>query len=81
MKEAKNREIADLITSIDITNSNNYILNLQTEQKTVYLGDCSYIETRMGLVQKILSLEKGVKGEIFVNRDVNKYDSYFRESV
>lgn len=81
MKEAKNREIADLITSIDITNSNNYILNLQTEQKTVYLGDCSYIETRMGLVQKILSLEKGVKGEIFVNRDVNKYDPYFRESV
>ena len=43
MNAAKNKEISNLITSIDITDENNYTLYLETEKKTVYLGDCTYL--------------------------------------
>lgn len=81
MDVAKNKEISNLITGINISDKNNYTLYLETEKKTAYLGDCTYLEARMDWVVKILEMEEGVEGEILVNRDVNKYDAYFRESV
>lgn len=81
MDAAKNKEISNLITGINISDENNYILYLETEKKTAYLGDCTYLETRMDRLAKIIEMEKGIEGEIFVDRDVNKYDAYFRESV
>lgn len=81
MNAAQNSEISHLITTIDIRESDNYILYLETEKKTVYLGDCSNLETRILFLAGILEKEKGIEGEIFINMNLNTDNAYFRESV
>lgn len=81
MELAKNVEIADLISAIDISDENNYKIIMESEEKTAYLGDCSTLEERMLWVNKILENEKDVPGEIFVNMNLNVGDPYFRERV
>ncbi|MGN1327743.1 MAG: cell division protein FtsQ/DivIB [Clostridia bacterium] len=81
MNSAQNSEISHLITTIDIKDADNYILYLETEKKTVYLGDCSNLETRMLFLVAILEKEKGIEGEIFINMNLNTDNAYFRESV
>ena len=78
---AKTNEIDNLITTINIEDANNYTLYLDSEQKTVYLGDCSNIETRMLYVKAILDKEKGNAGEIFVNMNLNEKYPFFRQKV
>ena len=81
MAVAKTHNIENLITTIDISNSDNYTLRLEQEKKTVYLGDCSYLETRMSSLMSILENEKDIEGEIFINMNINRHKLYFRESV
>ena len=81
MAVAKTHNIENLITTIDISNSDNYTLRLEQEKKTVYLGDCSYLETRMSSLMSILEKEKDREGEIFINMNINTHKLYFRESV
>lgn len=81
MNAAQNSEISHLITTIDIRNAENYTLYLETEKKTVYLGDCSNLETRILFLVAILEKEKGIEGEIFINMNLNTDNAYFRESV
>ena len=81
MAVAKTHNIENLITTIDISNSDNYTLRLEQEKKTVYLGDCSYLETRMSSLMSILENEKDIEGEIFINMNINTRKPYFRESV
>lgn len=81
MKAAQTNGIEKLITKIDISDSNNYILYLETENKVAYLGDCSNLETRMLFLVGILEKEKENSGEIFINMNLNTDDAYFRESV
>ena len=69
------------LTKIDINNSNNYTLHLESERKVAYLGDCSNIETRMLFLVGILEKEKDHAGEIFINMNLNTDNAYFRESV
>lgn len=78
---AKTSEIDNLITSINIENSNNYTLFMETEQKTVYLGDCTNLDTRMLYVKAILEKEKNYAGEIFVNMNLNEKNPFFRQKV
>ena len=78
---AKSNEIANLITKIDISDENNFTLLLEGEGKKAYLGECTELNTRMLLLKKILELEKGKSGEVFLNVDLNNDDVYFRESV
>ena len=78
---AKTNGISNLITKIDIINSNNYTLHLESERKIAYLGDCSNIETRMLFLVGILEKEKEHAGEIFINMNLNTDNAYFRESV
>ena len=73
--------MANIITKIDIKDTNNYILYFETEQKVAYLGDCSYLEARMANLARILEYEKEKSGEIFVNMNINTENAYFRESV
>ena len=73
--------ITNLITTIDISDSDNYTLYLESEKKTAYLGDCSKLETRMLYLVGILEKEKNVEGEIFVNMNLNTDNAFFRESV
>lgn len=81
MSVAQSNEIANLITSIDISDPNNYTLHLDSEKKIVYLGDCSNLETRMLFLVGILENEKNHEGEIFINMNLNTDNPFFREKV
>lgn len=79
---AKANDIASLITKIDISDEDNYTLILETEGKKVYLGEgTTELNTRILLLKKIIELEEGHSGEVFLNVDLNSEDVYFRESV
>ena len=81
VETAKINEIGDYITKIDVSNDRNYILTLEEERKTVYLGDCSNLNTRMLYLSGILTQTKGLAGEIFLDMDLNTEDAYFREQT
>ena len=81
MDAANSYELGELITSINIADKNNFVLYLETEQKTVYLGNASNINTRIMYLKEILIKEKGIESEIFINKDINKGDVYTREKV
>lgn len=79
---AKEDELDGKITSIDISNKNEYIIYLDEEQKTVYLGNDNNLNTKMLYVKKIIEDESGKEGTIFVNGDFsNNFRAYFREKV
>lgn len=77
---ASSNGIGNLITKIDISNDKNYSLILETEGKTVYLGDCSNLNTRILTLKSILEASTGKTGEIFLNVDLNSENVYFRPS-
>ena len=81
MAEARKNEIDNLITTINVEDENNYYLYLDSEQKTVYLGDSTMLDTKMTYVKVILEKEKDHAGEIFVNMNLNEKNPFFREKV
>ena len=81
VETANLNDIGSLITKIDVSNDKNYTLVLESEQKTVYLGDCSNLNTRMLYLSGILSQTKNLAGEIFLDMDLNTEDAYFREKT
>ncbi len=81
MESAKNNELSTMITKINIENEYNYILILEGEGKTAYLGDASNINTRMLYLKEVVEREKGVRGDIFINQDVNSKRAVWREEV
>lgn len=81
MSVAQVNDIANLITTIDISDDNDYKLNFESEQKEAHLGDCSDLETRILYLTAILKNESGKAGEIFVNMNLNTEDAFFREKV
>lgn len=81
MDTAKNNDVDGLISRIDITDKHEYIVYLDSESKTVYLGDCSDLNTRILYMKAIIKKESGKTGEIFINVDLDTEYVYFRESV
>ena len=82
MENAKANEISDLITQIDINDGSDIILYLESEGKTVYIGDATDINTKILLLKKCLEGEKGKIGDIFLNGKINKTnEAVFREKV
>lgn len=79
MKSADAHEISNLITKINISDKQNYTIILEGEKKTVYLGEASNLSERMPYLKAILTEERGVEGEIFINGDLNKTNAYFRK--
>lgn len=77
---AKTSGIGHLITKIDISNSKNYTIGLESEGKTVYLGDCSDLNTRIIYLKAILDANQGRSGTVFLNVDLNTEKVYFRPS-
>jgi hypothetical protein len=53
---------------------------LDSEGKTVYLGDCKDINTRILYLKAILEKESGNSGEVFINADLDTGYVYFKES-
>lgn len=79
---AKENNIYDKITSIDITNKNDYIIYMEQEQKNIHLGDNTNISNKILYVSAILEQEKEHAGDIYVNGDLNnKFQPYFREKL
>lgn len=81
MEIMTNNELAQLVTKINIEDKEDYVLELETEQKTVHIGDISNLGTKILYVKNMIEREKGIKGEIFVNEDLNTENPFFRESV
>ncbi len=80
-KIAENNEIGGIFTAIDISNNDDYIMYLESENKRVHLGSKNNLDIKMPYVKKILAKEAGHSGEIYVNMDLNKKNPYFREDV
>ncbi len=79
---ANDNGIAEKITSIDISDKNDYIIYLQEEKKTIHLGDNTNLSNKMLNAAAIMEQEKGIEGDIFVNGDLNnKFKPYFRQKV
>ena len=79
METAKSAEVSKLISKISLQNSE-YILEMKKENKIVYLGNATNLSSKMDYLKLILENEKGKKGKVFVNRDINSgFDPYFRE--
>ena len=79
---AKENEFDSKVTSIDISNKNDYILSLEEEGKVAHLGDENSINTKMLYIKKVIELEAGKEGIIFVNGNFNNnFKAYFREKV
>ena len=82
MNICKNYELDNKISSIDITNRNNYILYMEGEKKTIELGDDSNLSTKMLYIPTILKENEGKEGTIYVNGDINNnFKPRFREKV
>lgn len=79
---AKEYNLDDKLTSIDISNKNEYSIYLEEEKKKAYLGDKSNLSNKLLYVNAIIEQEKGKTGEIFTNGDLNnKFRVYFKESL
>lgn len=70
------------VTSIDISNKNEYSIYLSEEKKKVHLGGNTNLSNKMLYIVAILEQEKEKEGDIYVNGDLNnKFQPYFREKV
>lgn len=82
MNATKEVELDTKVTSIDISNKSEYIIEIEEEQKKIHLGDTTNLSNKMLYTIGIMEKEKGIAGDIFVNGDLNnKFRTYFREKV
>lgn len=79
MNYCKYNTIENEITSIDVTDKDNYIMYFEKDKKIVYLGDASNLSERLSMLKTILKNEKDKQGEIFMNGDLKEDRIYFRE--
>ena len=79
-ESAKSNNIDQIITEINISDNNNYILQIPSEGKSVQFGDSSNINVKILWIVDLIEREKGIEGEIVLNvPDIKKV--YFREKV
>lgn len=82
MSAMKDSGLSEKVTSIDISDKNDYSIYMQEEKKKIHLGDGSDLSNKMLYVMAILEEEKDVAGEIFANGNLNSdFRVYFREEV
>lgn len=81
IQTAQNYEVDTFITKIDIFDGDNIKLILESEGKTVYLGNCTDLNTRILFMKEMLNSQKGKKGEMFINGDLSQKRVFFRENV
>ena len=81
MDVAKSTDFANLITRIDISDSNNYTIYLETVSKVVYLGNGYDLNTKILYAKAIVKANEGKSGEIVLNIDLNTENPFFRETI
>ena len=82
MNICKNYDLDTKISSIDITNKSNYIINMDEEKKTIQLGNDSNLRNKILYVPAILTENKEKEGTIYLNGDINgDFKPRFRDKV
>lgn len=82
MNSATEKKLDKMVTSIDISDKNNYSIYLEQEKKKVHLGETNNLSNKMLYVVSIIEQEQGKEGDIYVDGDLNnKFQPYFREKV
>ncbi len=80
IKNCKKIEIYDIITTIDISDEDEYIIYIESMRKLIYIGDSSNLANKMLFIEDMLEKEQGKEGKIFVNGDFSEgFQAYFRE--
>lgn len=70
MDAYKSCNLDDRVTSIDISDKNNYSIYMESDKKTIYIGDGSSLGDKILWIQAILKDNEGVEGEIYVDGDL-----------
>jgi len=78
INSAKESSIFSMITSIDITDKNNYKIELASKSKTVQFGTATNINVKLLKIQEVLENEEGVAGEIYFQ---DSERTIFKENV
>ena len=82
MNICKSYELDKKVSSIDITNKNDYIMYMEEEKKTIHLGSDSNLTNKMLYVPSILKENQGKEGTIYLNGNINgDFKPRFREKV
>lgn len=82
MSICKSYELDGKVSSIDITNKNDYVLYMESEKKEIHLGDDSNLSNKMLYVPAILEENKDKEGTIYLDGDLNNnFKPRFREKV
>lgn len=78
----KDNNLDSKITYIDMSDNNDYKIYMESENKTIYIGDKNNLSNKMIYVQAIINQNAGMAGDVFVNGDLNnKFKPYFREKI
>lgn len=82
MNICKSYDLDKKVSSIDITDTNDYIMEMDEEKKIVHLGNNSNLSNKMLYVPAILVENQGKEGTIYLNGDINgDFKPRFREKV
>lgn len=65
----QNNDIDTKLTSIDVSDVNNYILEFTDENKKIMLGDSSDLSAKMAWINLFIKEKKNDKGTIYLNAD------------
>ena len=82
MSSANENGLEGKVTSVDISNKNDYTIYLEEKKKKIHIGNTSNLSNKMLYILAIMEQEDGKEGDIYVNGDLNnKFQPYFREKV
>ena len=82
MNICKNYGLEQKVSSINVSDKNNYIIYMDIEKKSIYLGDENNLSNKMLYIPTILEENKEKEGDIYIDKDsVNKFKARFREKV
>lgn len=82
MSSANENGLEGKVTSVDISNKNDYTIYLEEKKKKIHIGNTANLSNKMLYVLAIMEQEEGKEGDIYVNGDLNnKFQPYFREKV
>ena len=82
MNICKSYELDKKVSSIDITNKNDYIMYMEEEKKTIHLVNDSNLTNKMLYVPAILKENQEKEGTIYLNGNINgDFKPRFREKV
>jgi len=76
---SKNTPLKNIITEIDISDSENYKLTVASENKTIKMGEMTNINIKLQMAGKVFEAESGKTGEIYFQDDGKK--AIFKENV